>query len=182
MRIYYTNNYTGDKDESHRLLEAAIAAEIGDVAKAASLIRSMKTTESGKPYISGFREFSISHSGNTWAVLFADKACGLDIQYIKDCDTVKIAERWFSADEFEAVRQAGEEEDKVFTGIWTRREAMVKAAGTSIVNSKLPGTLDSEVSYQGVLWQIRDIRIPDTDCIAALCSTEIENIRYIELG
>ena len=186
MQIYYYNKFKNEKGESHRLLEKAIAEFLGDNSResAAELVADIETGEMGKPSIPGFNDFSITHSENTWAVLIADgygndHYCGLDIQYGKKTDVNKLAERWFHEEEAEAVKARGEDE---FFRIWARREALVKAVGTSIVNAHLPNTLDDTVEFEGVVWQINDIEIPDAPgAFAAVCAQEITEIKLTEL-
>ncbi len=186
MHIYYKNNFTSEKGESHRLLEKAIESFIGADSRdsASDLVADIEIGEMGKPSIPGFNDFSISHSDNVWAVLFADGYgsdyyCGLDVQFSKNADVNKLAERWFHADEAEAVRAEGPDE---FFRIWARREALVKAVGTSIVNAHLPNTLTDEVEFEGAKWQIRDIEIPGADgAFAAVCAKVITEIKVTEL-
>ena len=189
MQIYYTNNYTGAKDESHRLLERAIAAYDEEhafsgnagsrslaVKNAANLVADMRTTEMGKPYIPDWNEFSISHSESSWAVLIADGSdkhidcCGLDIQFEREVKVLKLAERWYHPDELACE----------FFRIWTRREALVKASGESIVNSNLPSTREDEVKFRDAVWQLRDVAIPGIDH-AAICAKQISDIKLAEL-
>ena len=115
-------------------------------------------------------------------------ACGIDVQYVRDCNVLKLAKRWYhpaeyamvanesSASESECVNASVNE----FFRIWARREALVKAIGNSIVTSDLPSTLDDEVEYEGCRWQIRDVEIPGLDggyaavCYPARNDSEIE--------
>lgn len=186
MHIYYTNVFTNKKGESHRLLERAIAQFLGEDSRecAAELVADIEFGEMGKPDIPGFNDFSISHSENSWAVLIADgygadHYCGLDIQYSRAADVNKLAERWYHKNEAAAVKQLGEEE---FFHIWARREALVKAVGTSIVNEHLPDTLASEVEFEGAKWQIKDMKIAALDgAYVAVCAKDIKDIKVIEL-
>ena len=139
-------------------------------------IEGLVTSEAGKPYIPGGKHFSISHSETSWAVLLADEECGLDIQFEREIDELKIAERWYHPDEAAAVSN---DEDEFFR-IWTRREAMAKAAGTGIMSASLPSTLADEVLYEGVSWQLKDVDIPGIDH-AAVCAETIDEIKIIEL-
>ena len=186
MNIYFDNKFKNEEGESHQLLEKAIDRFLGDASKesAADLVADIETGEMGKPSIPGFNDFSISHSENTWAVLIADgygdqHYCGLDIQYSKNADVNKLAERWFHSDEVSAVHDKGADE---FFRIWARREALVKAVGTSIVNAHLPNTLADEVEFEGEVWQIKDVVIPGTvDAFAALCARKIAEVKVTEL-
>ena len=99
MIIYYTDKFTGSREESHRLLEKALSVHTGDEEQAHRLTGALKRGEHGKPYIDGFSCFSISHTGNIWAVLIADRECGLDIQLGRKCDMSAIAKRWFAPED-----------------------------------------------------------------------------------
>ena len=164
MEIYYTHSFKNRKD-SHKLLEQVLGS-----------IEGLTKSEAGKPFIPGGRHFSISHSEGSWAVLLADEECGLDIQFERTAKELKIAERWYHPDEVAAVAD-GEE---AFFRIWARREALVKAAGTGIMNASLPSTLGEEVDYEGARWQLKDVEIPGIDH-AAVCAKTIDEIKIIEL-
>ena len=183
MVIYYTHNYSSNKGESHRLLELAIGeylAKTGDTSvDAAGLVAKMEIGEMGKPSIPGWAAFSISHCKNSWAVLIADGMCGLDIQNNSTDNYVMIAERWYRDDEAESVKATGADE---FFRIWTRREAMVKAVGTSIISSQLPSTMNDVVEYEGATWELANVSLPGGESLhAAVCAEKLEDIEYIEL-
>ena len=195
IEIYYYNNYTGNKEDSHELLRKAMMQRSEEVDE---LIADMKIGEMGKPSIPGYDDFSISHSESSWAVAFNDKYCGLDIQFSKKADCIKIAEKWFHEEEVEAVKGAATSEESrkeigtggddeaigdcadAFFRIWARREALVKAVGTSIVNSHLPSTLGDEVEFEGKKWIIKDVELPGIEH-AAVCAETVEDIEIIEL-
>ena len=163
MIIYYTHGFSGAKGESHELLKKAIAEYKGDELLAGRLVASLKRQgQFGKPVIDGFDCFSISHSNNTWAVLFAGAECGLDIQYSRKCNEEQIARRFYSPEE--AMRT-----DEFFR-IWARREALVKAFGGSVAETDLPPVLQDEVACDGRIWDLFDVNIPDAkDLSAAVC-------------
>ena len=167
MIIYYTNRYSGKKQDSHRLLGLALADHTGDAAAAEELIAAMREEGCyGKPVIDGFDCFSISHSGSTWAVLIADRECGLDIQYHRDRKTGSIIRRYFAAEDRE---KAASGPDGFFR-IWVRREALIKAAGMSVVLTDVPPAGGDHAEYCGRCWRIRDIAIPGADgSSAAFC-------------
>ena len=90
MIIYYTDNFAGGREESHRLLGKALAAYTGDEQRAKALTEALKKGEHGKPFIEGFDCFSISHTGSIWAVLIAESECGLDVQTGRKCDRRRL--------------------------------------------------------------------------------------------
>ena len=189
MIIYYTHKYKNEKGESHTLLMKAAAGYLAYQSHgsksidecedaAASLIRDIRTEgEFGKPYIPGFAPFSISHSMNTWAVLLPDSyvpgnsiPCGLDIQYARSADAAAVAGRFFAAEDAKLTADAGSDTEDVFFRIWTRREALVKAIGTSVAESGLPAVSGRTAEYRGAQYRIDDIIIPGADRLyAAVC-------------
>lgn len=180
MKIYYTDKYNNEYGESHRLLEQALRLFYEDSApeNLGELIATMPVGDKGKPYIEGLNEFSISHTGNYWAVAIAETECGLDIQLNSTDQYKKVAERWYHPDELRAVLENGEDE---FFRLWARRESLVKAVGTTVVNSDLPSTLENPVPFEGEDWIIEDIEIPGLKLHAALCSKHVEEKGLVEL-
>ena len=77
MKIYYALNYESSRDESRRLLGEALArytAESGSD-PTCRMLEEIQTTEKGKPFLPGGPDFSISHTGQYWAVLMDDRPC-----------------------------------------------------------------------------------------------------------
>lgn len=199
MKIYFTNEFNNQKGESHRLLAKAITAYTGIDAE--PFMTKMEIGELGKPAIEGIDDFSISHSRNTWAVLFDVNSCGLDVQEHRDVNIDNISARWFHEDEIKYLSSVLESEKNTkFFEIWARREALVKSVGTSIVNAHLPCTIGDGfqtpvlvqmgigletalVQFEGQTWQITSVTIPGTeDMSAAVCCKEISYIEFIEIG
>ncbi len=145
------------------------------------------TGEYGKPVIDGFEHFSISHSKGTWAVLFDSAECGLDIEYYRVCNRVGIASRFFTGKESEVVRTAEKHGaiigQEVFFSLWTRREALVKALGLSVVQADLPSVTEPSVTIGGRTWYFGSIDLPGSSGLAtALCTTALtEQITVNEL-
>ena len=87
-------------------------------------------TPKGKPYIDLCKvHFSVSHSGELFAFIAADRPVGIDIQQRKGSNADKIAERYFSDREKEYVKENGE---AGFFTVWTRKEAYSKLTGEGI--------------------------------------------------
>jgi hypothetical protein len=183
--IYYTDNYTGGREESHRLLGKALAAYTGDEQRAKTLIGALKKGEHGKPYIEGFSCFSISHTGGIWAVLFADcSECGLDIQLRKECDFRAIARRWFTTEDAALVSSIDNDAEAcdLFFRIWARREALVKAAGGSVAGTDFPAVNGDAAVFRDTEYIIADVGIPGAGLYAAVCSDGIQMpVRTVEL-
>ena len=156
MIIYYTDNFAGGREESHRLLGKALAAYTGDEQRAKALTGALKKGEHGKPFIEGFDRFSISHTGSIWAVLIAESECGLDIQTGRKCDIKAIADRWFAPDDALSITLAETDQSDAFFRIWTRREALTKALGGTVYDTGIPRCIrDVSKTYEVyVYWQV----------------------------
>ena len=199
MIIYYTHHYGNNKGESHRLLEESIRKFLlseGSTADAARLAASVQTCgQFGKPYIPGFVPFSISHSGSTWAVLIDSGAyeltdsgsalgVGLDIQYPRRVDAKAVAERFFAAEDAEVIAEAADAQaaDIEFFRLWTRREAMVKALGTSVAGTDVPPVSGGSAEYDSEIYTICDVDIPGDNLYAAVCyAGDLRPLRIMEL-
>ena len=174
--IYFTNEYSGAHADSRGLLARALSRYTGNELSEENLGAALKTVgEYGKPALEGGPEFSVSHSRNTWAVLIAGSECGLDVQYRRNQsrDVLKqIVRRWYAGEDAALVPgTAGDEEfEDAFYRIWSRREALVKAAASSVADSSAPAVSGSGVCYADREWEIRDIEIPGAGGIyAAIC-------------
>lgn len=89
--------------------------------------------EWGKPFFQGLDEihFSVSHSGDLWALALDDKPIGLDIEKATagKRDWLKIAERFFTEEEYSYVQKHG---SLGFHRIWVRKEACLKFTGQGL--------------------------------------------------
>lgn len=98
-------------------------------------------TPKGKPYVELCKapeteepescqvHFSLSHSGEYFLCIVADRPVGIDVQERKGSNAAKIADRYFSDDEKEYVKENGE---NGFFTVWTRKEAYSKLTGEGL--------------------------------------------------
>lgn len=93
----------------------------------------------GKPQLAdptgGHLEFNLSHSGGRALIgLAGSTAVGVDIELIRPIpDAVRIARTHFSRDEAAALANLPSDAiEPAFFGLWTRKEAVVKALGTGL--------------------------------------------------
>ncbi|MBQ0136402.1 MAG: 4'-phosphopantetheinyl transferase superfamily protein [Bacteroidales bacterium] len=93
----------------------------------------------GKPYIPGFPEFSISHCKTAIAVAVDEEPVGIDIENIRHADDALLAHT-MNEKEIAQIRQA-EVPDRMFTQLWTQKEAYLKCLGTGITDD-LPHVLE----------------------------------------
>lgn len=177
MYLFYTNEYKRNSAHSRELLARSIRklavsgcnldvppelATFTDGELLGYISDNIEFNKNGKPHIVGIPDYSISHSENTWAIIFSDAPCGLDIQYNKKAKLEKIAVKLYQEDEQESVNKLGIDE---FFRIWSRREALIKAVGSSVFYDA-PSTMWGSASYEGYLWRIYDISLGAEICSA----------------
>jgi 4'-phosphopantetheinyl transferase len=94
----------------------------------------------GKPSISedqnrGALSFNLSHSnGMAMCAVARGRRIGVDVEYMReDFATLEIAERFFSKDEFEALKaEPIDQRTKAFFNCWSRKESYIKAIGMGV--------------------------------------------------
>ncbi len=101
----------------------------------------LKYLDSGKPYIDE-AEISIAHSGNFAVAAFSDKPVGIDIQTVSEVKE-RVMKRCFSPEETERVNHSLCPE-KIFTEIWTVKEANYKLSGNYKEANEHKFTLETE--------------------------------------
>jgi 4'-phosphopantetheinyl transferase len=128
------------KDRNHfiaarGLLRKLLAAYLGDNPTSLKLLYGQK----GKPYIAETRQtsinFNLAHSHGMAIYAFSQgRELGVDLEYVReDLADEKIAERFFSATEINALRAVPLELRKqAFFNCWTRKEAYIKARGEGL--------------------------------------------------
>jgi len=97
----------------------------------------LQTIKNGKPYFENEEglSFNISHSGEAIAFAFGQyEELGVDIEFRgRKVEFIELAQRFFSANEFEKLKQlSGEDLSIAFFNCWTRKEAFIKAKGDGL--------------------------------------------------
>ena len=135
----------------------------------------------GKPRLAGSSDlrFSLSHSGELALVAVTrHKEVGIDVDRLRpDLPVEPFAERFFPASDarFVAAAAGPTERAERFLRLWTRKEAVVKAAGARLAQGlglKVLTDADADVvrDPSGQIpgaWSVRDLPVPD-GCLAAL--------------
>lgn len=112
-------------------------------------------SETGKPFLTTGQKFNISHSCEIVSVIFSTEEVGLDIE--KNCSLqVDQFTGYFHPKEKEYLLKTLEIRQKdAFYFIWTRKEALLKAIGTGIVNGlNNENCLDSFIFYKNNRYNI----------------------------
>lgn len=129
----------------------------------------------GKPYIKGETlQFNLSHSGTYAAAVFSSVETGIDIEQIRKAN-LRLAQRFFSKDEYRYLENTRkEEQDRVFSELWTKKESYIKAVGKGM---HLPlygfSVLSGEASF--LTWD-RPVGYCLSVCGQQLAETEIFEI------
>ncbi len=99
----------------------------------------MEYNEHGKPFLPDGPFFSISHCKAGIAVAVDEQPIGIDIESIRHADE-DLIERTMNEEEQRLIRSAAQP-DRMFTRLWTQKEAVVKAEGTGICSFEQLQTL-----------------------------------------
>lgn len=90
----------------------------------------------GKPYLHqpGLLHFNLSHShGLALLAVSRQVEVGVDVEYIRPFNNMAFAERYFTPNEVNCLRNVPENlRTEVFFHAWTRKEAFLKATGEGI--------------------------------------------------
>lgn len=89
--------------------------------------------EKGKPYIKDHSEiyFNISHTDKLIAIALSSTEVGVDVEGV-GCPNIKIAKRFFTAEECDYIYSDNANSSKRFAEIWTKKEAYVKCSGIGL--------------------------------------------------
>lgn len=137
MYLYVYDTYTGGSDrrqKSENLMRSCAEKYIIEEKVPSECISGeILRTPKGKPYFKEIPvEFSVSHTGTLWVCLMGKETVGVDVQQMRRCRYDRIADRYYTQDEQEYVKQMGEEG---FFQIWVRKEAYAKYTGEGLTEA-----------------------------------------------
>ncbi|MGI6212228.1 MAG: 4'-phosphopantetheinyl transferase family protein [Anaerovoracaceae bacterium] len=178
MIIYWKKKTEGET--SHGLLRraaAAYAAQAGIPFDAARC--EIVTAPGGKPFFRGDPFFfSITHTGDLWACAFSSENIGLDVQKKKDVPPYRVAGRLFTEREQALVRTGGRD---AFYQIWTRREALAKWSGGSVMTSGFPDLTGDRIEWKGAALRLTDLDVWSGAAGALVSEQEDPEVRIVEM-
>ena len=127
----------------------------------------------GKPdFAEGDFHFNLSHSGDYVCCAVDKKQIGIDIQKMRPLRNLKVAERFVTIREQEALKVCPEKQalERLFYDIWVKKEAYAKLTGEGIGTGVAVDTTENAI-WQGqiALWQ--QIQAPEGYCMG-VCSFE----------
>ncbi|EEL67380.1 4'-phosphopantetheinyl transferase family protein [Bacillus mycoides] len=91
--------------------------------------------EYGKPFVENFSDFhfNISHSGEWVVCATANSNVGIDIERVSDIEALKLANEFFSEEEFyDLSNMNSDEQINYFYDIWTLKESYIKTIGKGL--------------------------------------------------
>lgn len=134
-----------------------------------------KRDSGNKPFIENWYPFNISHSHELTIFCYSESSfeVGIDIEYKKEMDIDEIAP-YFHAEEKEYIKSSTDDLS-AFYEVWTRKEAVLKAHGTGIINgldqfSCLTDTIDME----GKCYFLKELIADDEYACFAAVESKIE--------
>ncbi|PFD35307.1 4'-phosphopantetheinyl transferase [Bacillus cereus] len=91
--------------------------------------------EYGKPFVENFSDFhfNISHSGEWVVCATANSNVGIDIEKVSDIEALKLANEYFSEEEFYDLSNMNfDEQINYFFDLWTLKESYIKTIGKGL--------------------------------------------------
>jgi 4'-phosphopantetheinyl transferase len=139
--------------------------------------------EDGKPeLINNQIQFNLSHSKDIALYAVAlERAVGIDIETIDPhADHMRLAKEYFSEQEFRDIAALPpDQQKKAFYRAWTRKEALAKAKGSSVLKF-----LDkNDKSHDGSGWSIAELEYAGDSYISTVAVRgEDIDIRYVPIS
>lgn len=129
----YVGRFKNYNDRAHRLV-ARIMLRRAFVASGQQLDAfSIQSGANGKPEITNWNAFNISHSGDLVVVIYSENnvTVGVDIEKITEQSLDEVID-FFHSEERNYIR-ASTDPIKTFYNVWCKKEAVLKAIGIGIV-------------------------------------------------
>lgn len=119
----------------HQLKRQVLAKHLGQAADQIQIL----TTETGKPYLCPEHNlenihFNLSHTNHYLMIgVTAGQSIGVDIEELRQQDSLAIAKRFFHPAETAYIQQT-DDPNTTFIEIWVQKEAYVKQSGIGIAS------------------------------------------------
>lgn len=121
-------------------------------------LHQLNLSAENRPHFDSPVDFSISHSGDYVACAISSTCrVGVDIEEMVQQELKPYTLCW-NQDELNAIEANGLE---TFYDLWTRKEAVLKAAGTGLIdNLSSFGVISDTVEYAGNRWHLNRLAAP----------------------
>jgi len=141
-------------------------------------------SENGKPrMINADIDFNVSHSG-AWVVfaLGRNRNIGVDIEQIKrKMDVLAVAERFFTDTEVDQVRSS-EDPCAAFFQLWARKEAYVKACGSTLFSELAHFSVPLEEQGEKDGWIFQRLEAGSNYAAAIVTDKEMASVPCYDFG
>ncbi len=131
-RTEYLSSSNENRKNSILLSQGFAKEKIGELYNLDKKDIVFSVTNQGKPFCKSHPEiyFSLSHSGDFLTLAVSDKEVGIDIEKPREAKE-NLVRRVCAENEIKKI-YSSEKPNIVFTEIWTKKEAYLKALGTGI--------------------------------------------------
>lgn len=152
-RIYWVKNY---KESSSQVLAPSLISTALNIPMS-KLSYQNSPNSKPKAFSEGFEiYFNVSHSAKLFGLCLAKTAVGLDIEILRPVlQATKLAKRFFSEPESEHIQKTSANTRSLeFLKLWTRKEAVIKAAGVGIAPHLNLEVCADRISFQNRIWKL----------------------------
>lgn len=123
-----------------------------------------------KPFIEGWHPFNISHAGDLVIFSCGDTISGIDIEKVVPLNYKELS-TYFHPQEQDYILGSADIQQSFFE-IWVKKEALLKAIGTGIVNGLTHfNCVHNQVMHEGACWYLHPLNI-HPDYTGYLCCLE----------
>ena len=169
-RALEISKYKFIKDKKARLLASLLLRNaIFNTTGSDKPMHNLRKSIYGKPFIDGWNSFSISHSGNKVCIAYSIHSIGIDIENIRDIG-YPINMSFFHKNE-RIFLKSSNDIGKAFFTIWTKKEALLKADGTGLINElSLIDCSKDKIVYKANSWHFYNHNLYE-NYVFNLCSS-----------
>lgn len=171
-RISDQNNYLAARWILYTLTQqAGINIPLGDFEIGAN----------GKPFISGFSSFNISHCNGMVAVALSDGAIGIDVEHIDASRSLDHFRGVFSPQEINAIESNGA---NAFYHFWTIKEAVLKCTGEGMATLSILQQINQKdhhlVTHQNQDFFYKSFKVNQSKILSIVTPTDYSDTHSIK--
>ncbi len=162
------------EDRQHRVLGKLLLVKgLGNLGLHSYSLDQLNFTNLKRPYFDETIDFNISHSGKYVICAISTSAkIGIDVEEIKDIPLTDFTNQ-FSADEMKNIVNA-ENTLRSFYGLWTKKEAFLKAIGTGLyVPLNKVQVTNNKITWEKNDWFLTELKL-NKDYCAHVCADTFE--------
>jgi len=142
-------------------------------------LEDLKYTAYNRPYFNSTIDFNISHSGNMVVCAgVIDGKIGVDIEQLRDIDIEQLKDEFCEAEWKRILNHAAPGSESY--RLWTRKEAVLKAAGKGMLGQTL--TIDATadvIMYEGGTYYLHEVFMKEGYIVSVATSKPDEQIRVV---